>query len=168
MTRKQKKLAVIAALGAVLVIAAGLIFTALRDQIVFFYSPTEVKAKAIATGTPIRLGGLVKQSSCSRVGEATDFVVTDGETEVTVSFVGILPDLFRSGQGVIAEGAMSGADRFAATNILAKHDENYMPKEVVDSLKDRGEWQREATTAASPDDNCSPRNLAALAPATGS
>jgi cytochrome c-type biogenesis protein CcmE len=167
LTRKQKRLAVIAGLGAVLVISAGLIFTALRDQIVFFYSPTELQGKNIQIGKAIRMGGLVKENSCARDGEATDFIVTDGETEVKVTYVGILPDLFRSGQGVIAEGAMSGTDAFAATNILAKHDENYMPKEVVESLKQRGEWQREPATMARADDNCAPRNLAAVTAATG-
>jgi cytochrome c-type biogenesis protein CcmE len=143
LTRKQKRLAVIAGLAAVVVIAVGLILIALRDQIVFFYSPSEVKERAVAAGTPIRLGGLVKEGSWTRAGETNDFVVTDGETEMTVRFVGILPDLFGEGQGVVAEGTMTPAGAFAATNVLAKHDENYMPKEVVEALKERGEWQRE-------------------------
>ena len=145
MTRKQKRLAVIGGLGLVLALAAGLIFVALRDQIVFFYSPSEVKERAVAVGTPIRLGGLVKDGSWVKTGEANDFVVTDGESEMTVRFIGILPDLFRDGQGVVAEGAVGTDGVFAATNVLAKHDENYMPKEVVESLKARGEWQREAS-----------------------
>ncbi len=145
MTRKQKRLAVIGGLGLVLALAAGLIFVALRDQIVFFYSPSEVKERAVAAGTPIRLGGLVKDGSWVKTGEANDFVVTDGESEMAVRFIGILPDLFRDGQGVVAEGAIGTDGVFAATNVLAKHDENYMPKEVVESLKQRGEWQREAS-----------------------
>ncbi|HEY0919176.1 cytochrome c maturation protein CcmE [Devosia sp.] len=145
MTRKQKRLAVIGGLGMVLALAAGLIFTALRDQIVFFYSPSEVKERAVAAGTPIRLGGLVKDGSWVRNGETNDFVVTDGESEMAVRYVGILPDLFRNGQGVVAEGMIGVDGVFAATNVLAKHDENYMPKEVVESLKQRGEWQREAS-----------------------
>ncbi len=145
MTRKQKRLAVIGGLGLVLAIAAGLIFFALRDQIVFFYSPSEVKERAVAAGTPIRLGGLVKDGTWVKTGETNDFVVTDGESEMTVRFIGILPDLFRDGQGVVAEGAIGTDGVFAATNVLAKHDENYMPKEVVESLKQRGEWQREAS-----------------------
>ena len=168
MTRKQKRAAIIAGLGAVLIAATTLVLFALRDQIVFFYSPTEMREKAVAVGTPIRLGGLVKEGTLIKSGETNDFVVTDGESEMAVRYVGILPDLFKEQQGVVAEGSLEANGTFAATNVLAKHDENYMPKEVVDSLKDRGEWQREATTAASPDDNCSPRNLAALAPATGS
>lgn len=170
MTRKQKRLAIIGGLGAVLVVAAGLIFFALRDQIVFFYSPSEVREKQIAAGTPIRLGGLVKENSCSRVGEATDFVVTDGATEVTVAFVGLLPDLFRSNQGVVVEGAMNPDGSFKATNVLAKHDENYMPKEVVDSLKERGEWLRDGAAgamAAPADDNCSAKTLSQAVAASG-
>ena len=145
MTRKQKRLAVIGGLGLVLAIAAGLIFFALRDQIVFFYSPSEVKERAVAAGTPIRLGGLVKDGTWVKTGETNDFVVTDGESEMTVRFIGILPDLFRDGQRVVAAGAIGTDGVFAATNVLAKHDENYMPKEVVESLKQRGEWQREAS-----------------------
>ncbi|WP_423068475.1 cytochrome c maturation protein CcmE [Devosia sp. CN2-171] len=170
MTRKQKRLAIIGGLGAVLAVAAGLIFFALRDQIVFFYSPSEIHEKQIAAGTPIRLGGLVKENSCSRVGEATDFVVTDGETEMTVAFVGLLPDLFRSNQGVVVEGAMNTDGTFKASNVLAKHDENYMPKEVVESLKARGEWQRDGAAgemAAPADDNCSAKTLGQTVAATG-
>jgi cytochrome c-type biogenesis protein CcmE len=150
MTRKQKRLAVIGGLGAVLVVAAGLIFVALRDQIVFFYSPTEIHEKAIAAGVPVRLGGLVKAGSWSCAGNANDFVVTDGASEMKAHYVGLLPDLFREGQGVVVEGSLAGDGSFAATNVLAKHDENYMPREVVDSLKARGDWQRmgEATVPA--------------------
>lgn len=143
MTRKQKRLAIIAGLGAVLAIAATLIFVALRDQIVFFYSPSEVKERSITAGTPIRLGGLVKEGTWKREGETSDFVVTDGETEMTAHYVGLLPDLFREGQGVVIEGSVTPEGTFAATNVLAKHDENYMPKELVEELKKRGEWQRE-------------------------
>jgi cytochrome c-type biogenesis protein CcmE len=145
MTRKQKRLAVIAGLGLVLALATGLILIALRDQIVFFYSPSEIAERSVAPGTPIRLGGLVKEGSWVRSGENNDFIVTDGESEMAVSFVGILPDLFKDGQGVVAEGTLTPAGTFTATNVLAKHDENYMPKEVVESLKARGEWQREGS-----------------------
>lgn len=143
MTRKQKRLAIIGGLGAVLVVAATLIFVALRDQIVFFYSPSEVKERSIAVGTPIRLGGLVKEGTWKKTGETSDFVVTDGETEMPAHYVGLLPDLFREGQGVVIEGSVTSEGTFAATNVLAKHDENYMPKELVEELKKRGEWQRE-------------------------
>ena len=143
MTRKQKRLAVIGGLGAVLVLATTLILFALRDQIVFFYSPTEIQTKAVAAGTPVRLGGLVKTGSWVKAGESNDFVVTDGTTEMATHYNGILPDLFKEGQGVVVEGAVTTAGTFAATNVLAKHDENYMPKEVVEALKANGEWQRE-------------------------
>jgi cytochrome c-type biogenesis protein CcmE len=143
LTRKQKRLAIIAGLGAVLAVAATIIFVALRDQIVFFYSPSEIHEKAVAAGTPIRLGGLVKEGTWKRQGETSDFVVTDGQTEMATHYVGLLPDLFREGQGVVIEGSVTPQGTFAATNVLAKHDENYMPKELVEELKKRGEWQRD-------------------------
>ena len=142
MTRRQRRLSVIAGLGAVLALAVGLILFALRDQIVFFYSPTEIHEKAVAAGTPVRLGGLVKQGTWKKSGDQNDFVVTDGTTEMVAHYTGILPDLFREGQGVVVEGAVATDGTFAATNVLAKHDEKYMPKEVVDELKAKGEWQR--------------------------
>ena len=141
MTRKQKRISVIAGLGGVLALALGLILFALRDQIVFFYSPTEIHEKSVAAGTPVRLGGLVKEGSWKRSGDQNDFVVTDGTTEMTAHYTGILPDLFREGQGVVIEGAVATDGSFAASNVLAKHDEKYMPKEVVDELKAKGEWR---------------------------
>jgi cytochrome c-type biogenesis protein CcmE len=143
MTRKQKRLSVIAGLGVVLALALGLILFALRDQIVFFYSPTEIHEKSVAAGTPVRLGGLVKEGTWKRSGDQNDFVVTDGTTDMTAHYTGILPDLFREGQGVVIEGAVATDGSFAATNVLAKHDEKYMPKELVDELKAKGEWQRD-------------------------
>jgi len=142
MTRKQRRLSVIAGLGLVLALAVGLILFALRDQIVFFYSPTEIHEKAVAAGTAVRLGGLVKQGTWKKSGDQNDFVVTDGTTDMVAHYTGILPDLFREGQGVVVEGAVATDGSFAATNVLAKHDEKYMPKEVVDELKAKGEWQR--------------------------
>ena len=141
LNRKQKRLSIIAGLGVVVIAAFGLVLFALRDQIVFFYSPTEIHTKAVAAGTPIRLGGLVKAGTWKKNGDQNDFVVTDETTEITAHYTGILPDLFREGQGVVIEGAMAGDGSFAATNVLAKHDENYMPKEVVDELKAKGEWR---------------------------
>ena len=143
MTRKQKRLSVIVGLGVVLALALGLILFALRDQIVFFYSPTEIHEKSVAAGTPVRLGGLVKEGTWKRSGDQNDFVVTDGTTDMTAHYTGILPDLFREGQGVVIEGAVATDGSFAATNVLAKHDEKYMPKELVDELKAKGEWQRD-------------------------
>jgi|TARA_A100001391_G_scaffold87590_3_gene58044 cytochrome c-type biogenesis protein CcmE len=137
-TRKQKRLGVIAALGVVLALAVGLILTALRDQIVFFYSPSEIAEGEIAPGTPIRLGGLVLEESWQQDGQDNVFVVHDGASEMTALYTGILPDLFREGQGVVAEGSVIADGSFLATNILAKHDENYMPREVADSLRVTG------------------------------
>ncbi len=147
MTRKQKRLAVIGGLGVVLVIAAGLIFTALRDQIVFFYSPSELREKEVAIGQPVRIGGLVEEGSWVKTGQDNKFMVSDGETATLVTYTGILPDLFREGQGVIAEGSLVDTTTFAATTVLAKHDENYIPKEIADTLRDRGEWRPETNTA---------------------
>ena len=137
-TRKQKRLGVIAALGVVLALAVGLILTALRDQIVFFYSPSEIAEGEIAPGTPIRLGGLVLEESWQQDGQDNVFVVHDGASEMTALYTDILPDLFREGQGVVAEGSVIADGSFLATNILAKHDENYMPREVADSLRVTG------------------------------
>jgi len=148
MSRKQKRLAVIGGLGVVLAVAAGLIFTALRDQIVFFYSPSELAEKSVPIGQAIRMGGLVEDGSWVKTGQDNTFVITDGETATTVLYTGILPDLFREGQGVIAEGSLVAPDQFAATTVLAKHDENYLPKEIADTLRDRGEWRPETETAA--------------------
>lgn len=167
MTRKQKRLSVIAGLGVVLALAVGLILFALRDQIVFFYSPSELKEKAVSAGIPVRLGGLVKVNSCARDGNTTSFVVTDGTTDIKVAFAGILPDLFRSGQGVVAEGSLVADGGFKATNILAKHDEKYMPKEVVEELKKRGEWGKEPE-AAPANDNCAADALSATPVAAAS
>lgn len=141
MTRKQKRLSVIAGLAVVLALASTLIFTALRDQIVFFYSPSEIVEKNVAIGQAIRIGGLVQEASWVKDGETNTFVISDGETEASITFVGILPDLFREGQGVIAEGSMVAAGRFEASEVLAKHDENYIPKEIEQTLRDRGEWR---------------------------
>ena len=142
MTRKQKRLTMIAGAGAVLAVAAALVLFALRDQIVFFYSPSQIAEKALAPGTRIRLGGLVEDGSVKREDDGSvRFAVTDTAKSVAVDFHGILPDLFREGQGVIAEGTLSADGSVAADSVLAKHDERYMPKEVVDALKAQGVWQ---------------------------
>ena len=145
-SRKQKRLAIIAGLAVVLALATTLVLVALRDQIVFFYGPTDVITREVAVGHPIRLGGLVKDGSWTRDGQDNSFVVTDNVTDIPASYSGILPDLFREGQGVVAEGAMGPDGTFIATNVLAKHDENYIPKEVVDALKAQGEWRPETAT----------------------
>ena len=142
MTRRQRRLVLIGAAGGVLALAAFLVLGALNDSIVFFNSPTDVAQKHVAPGTRIRLGGLVKPGSIAR-GEAlaVRFAVTDGAREIAVAYTGALPDLFREGQGVIAEGALDGAGLFKADTILAKHDENYMPREVADALRKQGYWK---------------------------
>lgn len=142
MTRKQKRLAIIGGLGLVLVAALGLILTALKDQIVFFRSPTEVLQGKVKPGEAFRIGGLVETGSVKReAGQRVHFAVTDGASTVKVTFMGLLPDLFREGQGVVAEGRLDATGVFAATNVLAKHDENYMPREVADALKKQGVWR---------------------------
>ena len=142
-SRKQKRLAVIAGLAVVVALATTLVLVALRDQIVFFYSPSDIIAREVASGTPIRLGGLVKEGSWVRDGQDNSFIVTDNAADIAARYAGILPDLFREGQGVVAEGSLGPDGSFVATNVLAKHDENYIPKEVVDALKASGEWRPE-------------------------
>jgi cytochrome c-type biogenesis protein CcmE len=126
--------------------AAALVLTAFEDSIVFFYSPTDLVQKPIAPDRRFRLGGLVEEGSVVRQpdGVTIDFRVTDTANEVPVRFRGLLPDLFREGQGVVAEGALDGGGTFVATDVLAKHDENYMPPEVAESLKQAGQWKGEA------------------------
>jgi cytochrome c-type biogenesis protein CcmE len=144
MTRKQRRLTLIGAGLAVLGVAAGLVLFALKDSIVFFNSPTDVVEKRIAPGSRIRLGGLVKPGSLSRGDNLlVRFEVTDGNRSIPVTYTGILPDLFREGQGVVTEGALDGTGLFKAESVLAKHDENYMPKEVADALKKQGHWKTE-------------------------
>jgi len=126
----------------VLAIAAGLVLTALRDSIVFFSTPQMVAEKQIPVGKRFRLGGMVEQGSLVRGDNlAVSFKVSDGGATLPVNYKGILPDLFREGQGVVAEGAMDASGVFKADTVLAKHDENYMPKEVADALKKQGRWQ---------------------------
>ncbi len=142
MTRKQRRLALIGSCLAVLGVAVALVLGALKDSIVFFNSPSDVVEKQIPAGSRIRLGGLVKQGSVVR-GENlhVNFAVTDGKNTIQVAYQGLLPDLFREGQGVVTEGALDRAGTFKADNVLAKHDENYMPKEVADALKKQGHWK---------------------------
>jgi len=150
MTRKQRRLTLIGAGVGVLALAAALVLTALRDSIVFFNSPTEVVEKQLAPGTRVRLGGLVKPGTVQR-GEhmAVRFAITDGNRDVRVAYQGLLPDLFREGQGVVAEGVIEPGGDFRADTILAKHDERYMPKEVADALKKSGHWKEGETAAVS-------------------
>ena len=145
MTRKQKRLAVIGAALAVMALAAWLVLTALRDTIVFFYSLSEIAEKAIAPGARIRVGGLVEEGSVSRGdGAEVHFTVTDTAKTIKVVYAGVLPDLFREGQGVVVEGVLDAGGHFVADSVLAKHDENYMPREVADALKKQGVWQEKS------------------------
>ena len=142
MKRKNKRLSLISfgvlALGG----AVALILMAFEDNIVFFYSPTEIVQKQLKSDQRLRLGGLVVAGSVMRSNgnPIVTFNVTDLKTSVPISFKGILPDLFREGQGVVAEGRLQNGV-FQADEVLAKHDENYMPPEVADALRESGQWK---------------------------
>ena len=143
MTRKQQRLGLLALGLAALGGATALVLVAFNDNLVFFYSPSDLKAKAVAADRRVRIGGLVEAQSLSRApdGRSVSFRLTDGSTDVAVVYQGLLPDLFREGQGAVAEGKLRPDGVFAAASVLAKHDENYMPREVVDALKKSGHWQ---------------------------
>jgi cytochrome c-type biogenesis protein CcmE len=142
MTKKQRRLGLVAAALAALGVAAGLVLFALRDNIVFFYGPSELVQKAPAPGARLRIGGLVKESSLHKEADRTvRFVVTDTKADVETTYTGLLPDLFREGQGVVAEGTLGKDGVFRAETVLAKHDERYMPRDVADALKKQGLWQ---------------------------
>lgn len=142
MTRKQRRTTVIVSGVTVLVAATLLILSALRDSIVYFHSPSEVVEATFQTDETIRIGGLVATESVKRgEGETVFFAVTDMAATIPVQFTGILPDLFREGQGVVVEGKLEASGTFTAKSVLAKHDENYMPPEVADALKDAGHWE---------------------------
>jgi len=162
MRRKGRRLVLIGCALGVAGLAAGLTLFALRDSVVFFYGPSEFTQKAPALGTRLRIGGLVETGSVAHVGDATvHFVVTDNVKDVMVSYTGLLPDLFREGQGVVAEGVVSGPNQFLADSVLAKHDESYMPREVADALKKSGQWRPgEASAGAAPSASAAPATTA--------
>ena len=141
--RKRRRLYIVLTGLTMLGVAAALVLTALEDNIVFFHSPSDIQAKAIASGQHFRMGGLVKEGSVTKAedGLVTNFEVTDLDHTVKVSYRGILPDLFREGQGVVAEGSLSPERVFVAREVLAKHDENYMPPEIAEALKKSGKWK---------------------------
>jgi cytochrome c-type biogenesis protein CcmE len=142
MTRKQRRLTMIGGSLAVLAVAAALVLNALRDSIVFFSTPVMVAEKHVPAGRRFRLGGMVERGSLVHGQDlAVTFKVGDGSATLPVAYNGILPDLFREGQGVVAEGALDAAGTFKADTVLAKHDETYMPKEVADALKKQGRWK---------------------------
>jgi len=141
-TRRRRRALTIAAATGVLCLAVLLVLRALRDSVVFFHTPSEVIAQHVAAGKRIRLGGLVAAGSLRRAeGTTVTFAITDGGATIPASYTGILPDLFREGQGVVAEGKLDATGHFLADTVLAKHDENYMPPEVARALKDKGVWK---------------------------
>jgi cytochrome c-type biogenesis protein CcmE len=148
MTRKQQRLGLLALGMTALAGAATLVLTAFSNNLVFFYSPSDLKTQVISADRRVRIGGLVENGSVERGGDSrVAFRITDGKTDIAVVYRGIVPDLFREGQGVVAEGKLEGGI-FDASTILAKHDERYMPSEVVDALKKSGHWQEGAATEA--------------------
>ncbi|KIL98160.1 Cytochrome c-type biogenesis protein CcmE heme chaperone [Paramagnetospirillum magnetotacticum MS-1] len=140
MTRKQRRLYFVLlgmlALGG----AVALVLTAISDSLVYFYSPTDIVGQRIPEGRRMRIGGLVENDSVIKDGKTVTFKITDVTNTVPVVYTGVLPDLFREGQGVVVEGRMEAAGHFKASEVLAKHDENYMPKEVAEALKKSGQW----------------------------
>jgi cytochrome c-type biogenesis protein CcmE len=148
MTRKQRRGVLIGTCLVVLGVAVGLVLYAMRDSIVFFYSPSEVAKMGIAPGQRFRLGGLVETGSVVRgQGTTVRFAVTDKTATLPVTYAGVLPDLFHEGQGVVAEGVLGADGTFQADNVLAKHDEKYMPPEVAKKLKEQGVWRGEEQAA---------------------
>lgn len=142
--RARQRLLVVLAVATALSVAVGLALVALRDTVVFFYSPSQIPADVRQSPQTFRLGGLVKEASVVKgAGQTVRFVVTDMQAEVAVAYTGVLPDLFREGQGVVAQGRFAADGVFMADSILAKHDETYMPREVKNALKDAGTWQGE-------------------------
>ncbi len=145
MTRRGRRLTLIGVALAVVGVAIGLGLYAMSDSIALFLSPSEIVARNLAPGTRLRIGGLVEVGSVARAATAMTFTVSDGAKSVGVDCAGdcfaTVPDLFREGQGVVVEGVMAGAGRLSAETILAKHDERYMPREVVEALKKQGRWQ---------------------------
>jgi len=143
MTRKRRRLIIVLLGMGVLAASAGLVLTAFQDSVTFFYSPSDLKAEAAPPGRAIRIGGLVEEGSVRKLddGVTTEFRVTDLSESVPVTYRGVLPDLFREGQGVVTEGTLRPDGVFVADEVLAKHDENYMPPEVADALKKSGQWK---------------------------
>jgi len=149
MTRKQRRLTLIGTGLATIAAALGLVSFAMRDTIVFFHTPSEVQAMSVTPGTRFRLGGLVQEASLQRGDhQMFAFRIEDAKGAVSVQYHGLLPDLFREGQGVVAEGMLDPAGIFKADTVLAKHDENYMPREVANALREQGHWQGESPAAS--------------------
>ncbi len=142
--KARRRLWVVAAVTPILALAVGLSLWAMQDSVTFFYSPSEATADKAPEGRNIRLGGLVEAGSVHKSGDGVViFAVTDNAATTRVVYHGDLPDLFREGQGIVAQGAFTADRTFHASQVLAKHDENYMPREVADRLKEKGEWRPE-------------------------
>ena len=134
MTPRRKRLVIVAGIAAAMSLATALVLNALRSNMVFFYSPSQVAAKEAPAGRSFRLGGLVERGSVQRDGLTVRFIVTDTVRSIPVRYRGALPDLFKEGKGVVAQGQVDAAGLFIAREVLAKHDENYMPPEAGDAL----------------------------------
>ncbi len=145
--RRRRRLVAVLTGVTLLGIAAALVLIAFEDSLVFFYSPSDLTERPIESGRRFRLGGLVEEGSVRKAedGITTLFAITDLANSVNVSYRGQLPDLFREGQGVVTEGTLAPNGSFTASEVLAKHDENYMPAEVADALKEAGQWREPAT-----------------------
>lgn len=141
MSPKHQRLVFVLCGMAFLFTAAGLVLSNFNDNLVFFYSPSDLQSKPAAPGQKLRIGGLVEAGSLKQNGTIVTFSVTDLKHSVPVTYQGLLPALFREGQGTVAEGSFDDSGLFRATSILAKHDENYMPPEVAKALKDSGQWK---------------------------
>ncbi len=153
MTRKQRRGIMIGGGVVVLAVAALLVLSALRDTIVFFHTPSDIQANKVQPGQRFRLGGLVLEGSIKRgAGADVGFTITDKNATIPVAYRGVLPDLFREGQGVVAEGRIEAGGVFRADTVLAKHDETYMPPEVAKALKEQGLWQHDGKDAGAASD----------------
>ena len=140
--KARRRLTVLAVAAPILALAVGLSLFAMRDAVVFFYGPSEAMVRHVPAGRVVRIGGLVQPGSVGRRPDgAVLFRIADKANAVQAVYHGELPDLFREGQGVVAQGAFDGSGAFQASQVLAKHDERYMPKEVVQALKKSGEWR---------------------------
>ena len=142
---RKKRLTLIGLMVAGIAVATWLALNAFDENLMFFFSPSEVVEGKAPTGHPFRIGGLVENDSVKRKpdGLTTSFVLTDNAEKVTLEYTGILPDLFREGQGIVAMGQLNTQGIFVASEVLAKHDENYMPKEVAEKIKESGRWQED-------------------------
>jgi cytochrome c-type biogenesis protein CcmE len=141
--KARRRLLVLAIAAPILALAVGLSLYAGRNAIVFFYGPSQARAEHVPAGRTVRLGGLVQPGSVIKAADGeVRFSIADQASAIPATFRGELPDLFREGQGVVAQGEFNASGVFVAREVLAKHDEKYMPKEVVDALKKSGEWQK--------------------------